>query len=71
MITIQGFTPAQRILADLIWNAPSQEEVDELIRKFGHDARVVRDMILFEVIDDELLEETEFKMAKEVINSVK
>lgn len=71
MITIQGFTPAQRILADLIWNAPNQEEVNELVRKFGHDACVVRDMILYAVIDEALENATEFKMAMEVIDSVK
>ena len=71
MIQIQGFTPAQMILADLIWNAPCQEEVNELVRKFGHDARVVRDMILYAVIDDELGNETDFEMARAVINLVK
>lgn len=71
MIQIQGFNPAQRILADLIWNAPSTEEVNELVKKFGHDARVVRDMILYAVIDDELEHEIEFKLAEEVIEMVK
>ena len=71
MIEIKGFTPAQMILADLIWNAPDVDEVNEIVRKFGHDARVVRDMIVYAAVDEALENATEFKMAMEVIDSVK
>lgn len=71
MIQIQGFSPAQIILADLIWNAPSVEEVNEIVGKFGHDALVVRDMIVYAAVDEALENATEFKLAKEIIDSVK
>lgn len=37
---------AQCKIADLIWEAQSREDVDKIIRVFGHDARVVYNMIV-------------------------
>ena len=56
MITIQGFSTKQQLIADLVWNMSSKEIVDNFIRTLpeddARDARVVVDMILLAFIDD-------------------
>ncbi len=38
-------------IADLLWEAKSLEEVDKIIRVFGHDARVVYNMMVAATFD--------------------
>ncbi len=38
-------------IADLLWEAKSLEEVDKIIRVFGHDARVVYNMMIAATYD--------------------
>jgi hypothetical protein len=42
---------AQVKIADLLWVAESQKEVDAILRVFGHDARVVYDMMIAATYD--------------------
>jgi len=52
MITLHGLTKNQRILADTLWNkCQSQNDVDAVLRHFGHDARVVYELILAHSMD--------------------
>ena len=44
--------PAQVKIADLLWVAQSQEEVNSILRVFGHDARVVYEMMIAATFDD-------------------
>lgn len=39
-------------IADLLWVANSQKEVDAVIRKFGHEAVVVQQMIIAAAFDE-------------------
>ncbi|MBM4179622.1 MAG: hypothetical protein FJ211_09885 [Ignavibacteria bacterium] len=46
---------AQHKIADLLWVAQSQQEVNSILRVFGHDAHVVYNMMMaatFDQIDD-------------------
>ena len=43
---------AQHKIADLLWVAQSQQEVDSILRVFGHDAHVVYNMMLAAVYDE-------------------
>ena len=43
--------PAQVKIADLLWVAETQEEVNSILRVFGHDARVVYNMMLAATFD--------------------
>lgn len=43
---------AQHKIADLLWVAQSQDEVNSILRVFGHDARVVHNMMIAAVYDD-------------------
>lgn len=39
-------------IADLLWACESQAEADVVIRKFGHDAVVVQQMIIAAAFDE-------------------
>ena len=57
----------QHRIADLLWNAKDQKEVKMILRLFGHDAKVVYNMLIaayFDQIDDTVL-------AESVLNSFK
>lgn len=52
---IQFANQTQAKIADLMWEAESFEEVDNIIKVFGHDAVVVYHMIAahsFDEVDD-------------------
>ena len=50
-------TARQHEIADLLWAAESQSEVNAVIRQFGVDAVIVRDLMIAAVIDQ--VEETD------------
>lgn len=39
-------------IADLLWAAETKEDVDKIIRVFGHDARVVHNMMVAATFDE-------------------
>jgi len=43
---------AQVKIADLLWAAESLKEVNSIIKVFGHDARVVYDMMIAATFDE-------------------
>lgn len=43
---------AQVKIADLLWVAQSQEEVHSILRVFGHDARVVYELMIAATFDE-------------------
>jgi len=43
---------AQHKIADLLWVAQTQQEVNAILRVFGHDAQVVYHMMTAAVFDD-------------------
>ena len=43
---------AQHKIADLLWVAQSQQEVNAILRVFGHDARVVYEMMIAATFDE-------------------
>lgn len=52
---------AQVKIADLLWTAQSQDEVNSILRVFGHDAAVVYNMMLAATFDE--VEDTSQAMA--------
>lgn len=44
-------SPAQVAIADLLWVAQTEEEVNLILKVFGHDARVVYDMMIAAAFD--------------------
>ena len=44
--------PAQVKIADLLWTAQSQDEVSSILRVFGHDARVVYELMIAASFDE-------------------
>jgi hypothetical protein len=49
---LQLQNPAQHKIADLLWSAQSMDEVQQIIRVFGHDARVVYDLMVAATFDE-------------------
>jgi len=49
---IQFKTDEQRRIADLLWSCQSQVEVNVVLRAFGVQAYIVKEMILAAVYDD-------------------
>lgn len=43
---------AQHKIADLLWNARDMKEVQQILRVFGHDARVVYELMTAATFDD-------------------
>lgn len=48
---------AQHKIADLLWAAQTMDEVNAILRVFGHDARVVYELMTAATFDD--VEDTE------------
>ena len=71
MITIEGLSKEQRVLADLLWACGSQTEVDAVLRVFGHNAQVVYELIVIAAIEEDTAEHREFSLALDVLDSVK
>jgi hypothetical protein len=66
-ITVEGFTAKQRILADLVWNMDSANQVEKFIRNLpendAQDARIVVAMITAAALDQ--VKETD--LAKQIL----
>ena len=43
---------AQHKIADMLWTAQTQQEVNMILRVFGHDAHVVYNMMLAATFDE-------------------
>ena len=56
----------QTHIADLIWEAESENQVSEILAIYGKDAQVVLDMILAETFDQVL----DTDMAMEQLNKI-
>ena len=52
MITLEGLTPRQKAIADLLWNTTTLEEVNALERTLGKDVILVKELIIAESLDD-------------------
>jgi hypothetical protein len=49
---IQFRTAEQRRIADLLWSCETNKEVDVVLRAFGLEAYVVREMLVAATFDD-------------------
>ena len=63
---IQFATQRQVEIADLLWVAEDEAEVADVIRKFGKDAVVVREMMIAAAMDE--IDDTE--LAAEFLRSI-
>ena len=60
-------TKRQRDIAELMWAAEQLSEAQEIMTKYGHDGRVVYNMIIASAIDEDVMKSSEFPQADEVI----
>lgn len=57
----------QHMIASLLWEANTTDEVNAIIEEYGHDALVVRDLMIATAFDE--IEDTD--LADEVIKNIK
>jgi hypothetical protein len=74
-ITIDGLSPRQRILADLIWACDSREDIDGFIRflptqEMKDEARVIVDLMLMATIEQCYDGISPMDEAKEVLDKI-
>jgi hypothetical protein len=77
MIRLEGLTPLQVQIADLIWNCSSQDDVDLLIKsmpteEYRRIATVMMEMIVWAAIDEAMDDPDcqDYKAANKVINHI-
>lgn len=72
-IRIQGFTPLQQAIADMVWSLDTEEELLEWYRSCADDLKpvvfTVMSMLKYEAMDQEPIED--FSQALEVIDRIK
>ena len=51
-MNIDGLSKRQKIIATLLWEAESLEETEFIIEQFGVEAKVIRELIVLEAIDE-------------------
>ena len=65
MITIEGLTPEDVKICDLLWHCDSDSEVENLIamlpEKMQHRAEVLRELIIAHELDDYMEVSSELK----------
>ena len=52
MNSLEGLTPRQKAIADLLWNTTTLEEVNALERILGKDVVLVKELIIAESLDE-------------------
>lgn len=52
MNSLEGLTPRQKAIADLLWNTTTLEEVNALERTLGKDVVLVKELIIAESLDE-------------------
>lgn len=60
-------TKLQHDIADLLWSAENMDQVNRIVKQFGPDAVMIRDMMLAEELDKYI----EIDQAKEVLNQIR
>ncbi len=65
---LQLANPVQHKIADLLWAAESHAEVDKIIRVFGHDARVVYNMMVAATFDQEMSTDVAEKILQDLVD---
>lgn len=52
MVTLQGLSKRQVIIAECLWNkCQTQRDVDAVLEHYGRDARIVYEMLVAESMD--------------------
>lgn len=70
MIQIHGLTQAQRVMADLLWSCDTMEEVELVISKLGHEAKVVMDLIILASVDEQVEEMDSYPEAEMLLSKL-
>jgi len=70
MISLDGLTPYQVELADLIWNCESMSEVGEVIEQHGSEAEAIFELIMLEVWDQKVAKMKTYPDAQKIFAKI-
>lgn len=68
MINIFGLTKKQKEIAEILWNCQQIEEVNEVIDQYGHDAELIKTLILIEVSEQHINSEQDCRQARQILS---
>ncbi len=51
VVRVEGLTPRQQQIADLLWVADTDDALRTILRMFGDEAKLVQEMIVLAAID--------------------
>ena len=51
LVRVEGLTPRQQQIADLLWVADTDDALRTILRMFGDEAKLVQEMIVLAAID--------------------
>lgn len=51
---LEGLTPKQKAIADLLWNVTTIDEVNELERMLGKDVVVIKELMIASAFDEHM-----------------
>ena len=68
---LSGLSTKQAAIATLLWHCESMEEVDAVINAIGPEAEIVRNLILMESIEEELLEQESFEHIETYLKDIR
>ena len=69
-MNLDGLTKQQVQIASILWACDSMEQVDKVIELFGTEAESLRDLILMEAMEEELLEQESFEHIEEYLRNI-
>lgn len=49
---LEGLTPRQKAIAELLWNTQTMEEVETLESILGSDVTIVKELMIAETLDE-------------------
>ena len=67
---IDGLSKRQMIIATLLWEAESWEETELIIEQFGVEAKVIRELIVLEAIDELVWRNGACDQAEQILSDI-
>ena len=69
-MSIDGLSKRQMIIATLLWEAESWEETELIIEQFGVEAKVIRELIVLEAIDELVWRNGACAQAEQILSDI-
>jgi len=67
---IEGLSKRQKIIVTLLCEAETWDETEAIVDTFGKDAALLRQLIIYETIDELCFDESQFDQAREILERI-